>query len=294
MLTLSCLLASSCGPNRAPSAPEIDIEPAMPDTTDDLQLVILEPSVDPDGDVLHYQTRWFQDGVIRERVMGDVVPADRTRAGEYWIAEIWATDGELDSPVAEATVFVFNTAPEATVSIRPDDPDTRENLVVRSRTSDLDGHEVSLEYSWTVDGVETDHSGDTVPSDDTAKHQRWAVEVVPYDGDSWGYATSAEVDIVNTAPGSAGLAIEPSEPIPRVDDLQCVVDQEAPDADGDELDYRLAWRLDGVDFTDAVDGELPGDTVPTQHTRGGQHWECRVWASDDEVEGPPARTAVRL
>jgi len=289
-----CLCAACGGPNKAPSAPEIDIEPAMPHTLDDLQLIITQAAVDPDGDKLLYHTRWFQDGEIRDQVRGDTVPANRTQAGEYWIAELWATDGQLDSSVAEATVFVFNTAPEAMVRIQPDQPDTRDDLEARARASDLDGHAVEFEFIWSVDGADTEHVSASVPAASTAKHELWTVVALPYDGDSWGAGVNAEISIANTTPGAPVVEISPDRPRAGRDDLLCVVDQPGDDPDDDEQSYRVAWQVDGADSEDAIDGEIPGDTIPTEATGRGQNWECRVWAADGEAEGPPGQGSVRV
>ncbi len=293
-LLLAASLLGCGGYNHAPTAPEIDIEPAMPSTLDDLRMVILEHAEDEDGDELFYSTRWYQDGVLRDRVMGDVVPADRTSAGEYWIVELWATDGLLDSPVAEATVYVFNTAPVATVRLQPARPDTRDDLVARVETSDLDAHEVEVGFTWSVDGVPTTIEGDTVAGSETAKGQLWSVEALPYDGDSWGELAVAEVTIDNSQPGTPTVAFVPEQPQVGVDDLLCALQEPVSDPDDDELSYRVALSVDGASFEDTFDTELPGDTVPASATARGQRWECRVWADDGEVEGRAGRASVRL
>ncbi len=285
-------LAAGCGPNQGPSRPEIDIEPAMPDTEDDLRLVITEPSVDPDGDAVFYQTRWFQDGEIRPGVRGDVVPAERTEAGEYWIAELWATDGALESAVAEATVFVFNTAPVASVHITPLQPDTTVALVARAVASDLDGHEVSFGYSWSVDGVASSHSEASVPAEDTARDEVWAVEVLPYDGDSWGEPVSAEITIANSAPTRPVVGFEPDEPMPGREDFSCVLLEEVFDPDGDALEFRVELWVDGELFEEANTTAIEGDTVPAGSTQRGQRGECKLWAGDGDREsrvGDPAQ-----
>lgn len=293
-LVIPWVLAACAGVNHAPSAPEIDIEPAMPHTLDDLRLVITKPAEDPEGDSLLYHTRWFQNGEIRDRVRGDVVPAQRTGAGEYWIAELWASDGLLESPVAEATAYVFNTAPEARVRLRPAGADTRDDLTASASGSDIDGHEVELEYTWSVDGAHTEHLGAVVEAASTAKHQRWAVEVLPYDGDSWGQAVTAELVINNAAPGSPVVGFSPEQPRLGRDDIQCVVLEASEDADGDSLDYRVAWSLDGEPFEETIDTDLVGDTVPGEETGREQRWECRIWADDGETEGPPGRGVLTL
>jgi len=192
---LALLLSACAGPNRVPSAPVIDIEPAMPHTSDDLQLVMLEPAVDGDGDFLVYSNLWYQDGRVRMGATGRTLPAVRTTAGEYWIAEVWANDGALDGPVAAATVYIFNTAPEAEVRLLPPEPSSAVDLVAAVEVQDLDGHEVELEYSWWVDGEPVDLSGYTVPAEWTSGGQTWTVEVAPYDGDSWGVPAEASVAV---------------------------------------------------------------------------------------------------
>ncbi len=292
LMTVGLAWLAACASNQPPGKPEVDIEPPMPDTTDDLRLLIMEHAEDPDGDPLRYATRWYHEGALAPEVKGDTVPSERTTAGEYWIGEIWASDGELEGPVADATIYVFNTAPEAEVRIAPSEPLTRFDLVAVASATDLDGHEVEFGYSWSVDGVATDHQSDTVPASETGKGELWSVEVVPFDGDSWGTPQHAEVEIGNTAPGSPSVAIEPEQPNGSLDDLRCVIEEPAPDQDDDLLDYVMTWRVQGAPFEDTETTENEGDTVPSTATLPLQLWECTVVASDGESEGRPARVSV--
>jgi hypothetical protein len=281
-------------PNRAPSAPEIDLEPPMPYTWDDILLVIEEPSVDADGDRVFYSTRWFRNGEIYPDVHGDTIPAERTEAGEYWIAELWATDGSLESPVAAATVYVFNSPPEARVWIKPAEPGTAQDLQAMVRTEDLDGHEVELHYTWSLDGEATEFVEASLPAEATSKGQLWEVEVESNDGDSWGVPVRAEVSVLNTAPTAPSVAVEPEDARAREDDLQCVLLEAVVDPDGDALDYRVAWTVDGEVFEDVETSVLAGDTVSRWSTAPGQRWVCEMWADDGEGEGAGGRASVIL
>jgi hypothetical protein len=63
------------GCNVAPTAPVITIEPGLPTTGDDLELVFQEEAQDPNGDGLEIRIAWFQDDAERTDLSGTEVDA---------------------------------------------------------------------------------------------------------------------------------------------------------------------------------------------------------------------------
>ena len=93
---------------------------------------------------------------------------------------------------------------------------------------------------------------------------------------------------VNSKPGVPAVHIEPTTPGTN-DDLMVVIDTEAPDADGDTLNYRYTWYADGVLATGEVDATLPADL-----TTKGQTWTVQVQATDGRSVGEAAESSATI
>lgn len=92
--------ASTVVQNAAPSAPVIQVLPAIPVAgRDDLRCAVVTPAEDPDPeDVINYAMTWTVDGAEFTGAgtvtwPGDFVPVDVPRAGETWTCSAQATDG---------------------------------------------------------------------------------------------------------------------------------------------------------------------------------------------------------
>lgn len=96
-----------CNPsNSAPSQPVVEITPTIPGPNDALTCTIKTPGVDPDGDTVSYLYEWQKDGGPVPGQTGATVAATETAACETWTCIAKATDGELQSGQAAASVQV--------------------------------------------------------------------------------------------------------------------------------------------------------------------------------------------
>jgi hypothetical protein len=240
--------------NTLPGAPGVGIAPQSPTTLDDLVVVIRSASVDADGDDVSYAYAWFQDGYPRTDLTGDTVPASETAKGEVWEVQVTPQDGRGAGAASLAAVTVVNTPPALTLAWAADAPSTLNDLLALPTPVDVDGDAVTYTWSWTVDGAATDFVTDAVPADATRRGEEWAVTVTPHDGEAAGEAASIEVEIVNSPPVCHRVSIAPDAPY--VTDA-VVATVEGEDADGDEIAWTYAWRVDG-----AVVQEGDSDTLP--------------------------------
>lgn len=87
---------------------------------------------------------------------------------------------------------------------------------------------------------------------------------------------------VNSKPGVPSVHIEPTS-AGTEDDLEVVIDADAPDADGDSLTYRYTWYVDGEVVTGEVDA-----TLPASLTSRGEEWTVHVQATDGRSVGEAA------
>ncbi|MFM2245302.1 MAG: hypothetical protein RL071_1376 [Pseudomonadota bacterium] len=170
------------------------------------------------------------------------------------------------------------------IQLWPGDATTEDALyvVVAGGAEDPDGDEVTILYVWSRDGeVQPAWTEDLVPPSATTKGERWSVEVSATDGSNVSAGVVAEVIIANAPPEDPEVELRPATPAPG-EALECALRSPSVDPDGDPVIYTVTWQVDGVDFGGAIDGALPGDTVPVRTTQDGEAWTCTITAADAE------------
>jgi hypothetical protein len=298
VLFLTALLACSdevdSSENSLPTVTSAAISPS-PAYVGDTLTCIYQGFRDGDGDSDNCRIEWLINGLgaaTGQTLAGGFVAGDTV---ECWVIP---NDGTEDGEPTIDSLVIQNSLPElAALVLTPLDPDTDDVLTaIPAGPSDPDGQEVSLRYTWTVDGEALDHEGDSL---DGAvwfdKGQVIGVSATPSDGEAEGAAVFAETAVVvNSPPTAPGVDITPAQPLAGEDALRCVVEVEAEDPDGDALDYRFEWTVDGALYEGAAETVYPGDTVPASATATGQRWVCTAWADDGEDGGASDAAAVTL
>ncbi len=274
-LPLSLFLAC----NAPPSAPKVSIGPISPHTEDDLVAIIDGDSDDDQGNKVSYSYAWKQDGLPRNDITGDTVPASETAKGQVWAVSVTPNDGKVDGPAGRASTTIVNSLPVVDVTLSPEVPTTLDDLVVIPEATDADGDPVTFSFSWTLDGGRTDVDVDTISADQTAHGQRWAVTVTPNDSEKDGTPVTAEVEIADAAPVMLAVSIVPAEPY-VLDDLVATV--EASDADGDAITFQYAWFVDGSLVQSGV-----SDTLAAGSFAKHQRVTVEVTPKDGFIDGEP-------
>lgn len=257
---------------------------------------------------------WLVDGVA---VCGDLTPendgvttcsATATEPAVEVVLEVRDPDGAA----ARESVSLWvqqdgaddGAAPTvSTVSIGPSPATTVDVLAAEATWSDADGDALNVQWEWFVDGLLV-ASGAEPTLDGGApgtfdKHQSVYAVVTVDDGAHSVTGTSPTVEIVNTAPTTPSATIVPSFPRPG-DALVCGVATAADDLDGDLLQYRVSWEVDGVAFGggDPLAGPTtsvwPDDTVPGEWVDSGQTWTCWLTPNDSEDDGPAGIASVSV
>lgn len=262
----------------------VSLSPEAPCTTDPLVATVTggQPSA----------FTWTVDG-RPSPVDGAVISPDLTARDQTWAVEV-AVDG-AEAP-STAQVTVRSCPPEVrSVRVLPAAPRVVDVLVAEVEAVDPDGDPIAYDYAWFVDGalvVGQDRSA--LPAGIARKHQAVAVEVTPRDdGASGDAARSPEVVVLNSPPSAPAIAISPDAPF-APDPLTCAITAPSTDDDGDPIAYTLAWTVDGAAFTGALDGALPGDTVPASATEAGQGWTCGVTAFDGDERSAMVEASVEV
>jgi len=281
--------------NSAPPAPTVSLLPARPRRPDGLQAVVTQPP-DADGDPLTLRFVWTRDG---QKV--DVAPDQSQiargvpRKGQRWAVEVFAADGEAESPPARAEVVIGDSAPgPVAVSLCENaaggtvPTGTVPEVRVTQPAADADGDNVTYRTEWTVDGrAVPSASGQTRLGTPPGKHDVVRVTVTPWDGELAGPPSGAECVFRNTPPTPPTVALEPAEPSAPTG-VTVSVRKASTDLDGDPVSYRYAWTRNGVPAA------FEGANLPPQTLRHGEVWRVVVTPWDGEQEGEPVALTVTV
>ena len=243
--------------NNPPGPATIALSPAQPLTTDDLEVVFLSESAEPNSkDTVSYDTFWYVDGAMRSDLTGMSVAAAETAKGEVWKVIVTPTDGELDGPPVASEVVIGNTPPLAEVSVDNEAPLSDEDVTATATGTDADGDDLEFAYTWTVEGdTEQLVEGATLLALETVKGQVWTVAAIAKDGESESEPATASVSIENALPVVESVAIDPSDP---TESSTLTAQVSATDADADPVGLQYAWWVGGVEVQSGTDSTLTG------------------------------------
>jgi hypothetical protein len=282
--------------NSAPSAPIVSLIPSSPTTTDQIDINILTPSVDPDvGDAIQLYYTWTKNSAATPYT-GDAIPSSETAKGEIWTVFIlacddYAIDTRCASTEATASVTVINSAPMLTsVILDPTSPTSLEDISSsQSGGYDADGDYITYSIKWyhdQMDGngfvIDPTEVSPTFPYTKTKRGDFVKAEYTPIDipdGASGSPVQSAHATVVNSPPSQPTAYITPSSP-DEGEDLVCNFSGSS-DADGDPVIYDIAWFEASLGQSAVITA-----TLPTINTTLGEQWHCEVTPNDPLVSGP--------
>ena len=284
--------------NSEPVLSNLSISPTAPQVGD-IVSCLLQAS-DIDDDVLSVSYSWKNVGT------GDVLgSADSIQLSQGMIArddilrctvEVSDQYGGVVNDYVQETVA--NSQPQIdSLSVSPSVVYASTDAEAIAVASDADGDAIALSYAWFVNGSvvqQTDLS--ILDAGFYTRGDILSVEVTPSDPVGPGVSQSYGPFTVQNSPPSAPVVyIEPQEPIVEFDDLQCVVDEESEDADGDNVTYSIVWTVDGVLYTGpTLNGSLNGDTVVYSETLGYEDWSCSVLPNDGIDTGSAGTDTVTV
>jgi hypothetical protein len=258
-------------------------------------------TTDDDGDAITLSYEWTVNGVTVLSGPDFNALSDAYFAkGDLIATTVTPSDGaDAGLPATSPSVTVLNSLPVVdSVLLSPSEVYTDTTISAVATATDADGDGVTLHHAWSS-SAGTDLSGETASTlqGTTAfsKGETLTVTVTPVetaDPSAIGAASGASVPVLNTPPGAPFLLITPEIPKGGIDNLVCLVDTAAPDADADSITYAFSWEVGGTPFTGAGTTILSGDTVPAADTASGESWTCTVTPSDDEEAGTPATATV--
>jgi len=287
--------------NTPPEPPRIALSPRHPRGGQPIELQVLQPARDVDGDAVRLAIGWLREGKPAG-LSGETLPPAAYHKHERVRVVVTPHDGQEAGVPATDEVLVENALPTAPVLAFGDRPTVAAPLRVAVRTpaSDPDGDALKYRYRWLRNGSPVLILGAGVPGDSMwttanevpvnllAKGHAWEVEAQAFDGEAYGPAGRASVTIANAPPPAPRVQFEPAAPR-RIDGLRVLVDQPR-DPDGDHVVHRFVWTRNGQRV------DLPPDQVqiPRGVPRKGERWAVEVVALDGEAESPVARVEVAI
>lgn len=251
--TPACSIERAVTVNTPPTASSIVFTPSEPTTED--TVTVAATTADADGDDVTLSILWT--GPEGNTLDGQLTPIN-TSVGEVWTVSVTPRDALDAGEPQTASVTIANTAPSApTVAISP--VPARVGAPILCAVTDLEdldvdtAQELSVAWSWTVDGVDAGVDTALVPGGSAAAGEVWACTAVVSDGVDSSPPGSAEA----TAVGALSVPAAPVAlgSLARIDgyrDGQAVGAERsvaAPgDMDGDGLADFLAFANDGALF----------------------------------------------
>jgi hypothetical protein len=190
----------------------------------------------------------------------------------------------MSAPAAAAPAAANQPPQVERLALDPHETRAGEDVVARVQAVDPDGDAVELQYVWTLDGRRIVERGASLKvPEGTRKGAAIEVEVTAHDGRVAGAPRSAAARVSNRAPELLGVRIEPAEGVKVGTELVAVAD--GRDADGDPVDFRFSWRVNGRPV------EAQGPRFSTEGLKRGDRVQARALATDGESETPPLDSA---
>ncbi len=185
-----------------------------------------------------------------------------------------------------------NAAPSgAAIAVEPAAPvdDDVLTCTIVTEAVDPNGDAVTYGFAWSVDGADAGLATATVAASLTSGGQTWTCTVTPTDGTLDGSPTtaSATIAIGNQTPSAPTVSISPTSPTDD-DVLNCIIENESVDPEGDSVTYGYGWEVDGAD------AGLTTTTVAASLTSVGQTWSCRVTGSDGVATSAAGTASVTI
>ncbi len=279
--------------NSSASAPTVKIVPFRPGTNDDLTVAIVKPAGDPDGDVLRYEVLWRREPepYAGSHARSLRLPAKATKKGERWLAGVTPADGEDRGNPATTEVTIGNTPPgPPVVEAENPRPKTTEDLVLRvlKFPKDPDGDEVTVEIVW-YQGKKPVARGRAMwrlEAAKTRKGKRYRAALTPSDGSATGPSVSQWFKVQNTSPSKCAVAL-PYKPRTG-NDLQVRLTEKPADPDGDPIEMRYRWYLNGKP---EEPGQRP-EKMEGKRVVRGQRWTVVATPYDGETTGPSCEASA--
>lgn len=201
-------------------------------------------------------------------------PRSQTRAEAHpqgWDAE----DAQRQGWGAADAQRASNRSPQIVgVALQPAQPVAGDLVTAVVDARDEDGDVLRFGYAWRVAGRPMPGDGRTFRLGDVEKGDPVQVTVTASDGRAESAPVSTALAVANRPPTLTGVALEPLGEVNVSNDV--VARPQAIDPDGDPVEYRYAWMVNGRPVLER------GPRLEAKRFRRGDEIRVRVTASDGE------------
>lgn len=297
--------------NLPPFSPIVDLQPSAPDTSDDLEAIIVADSIDPDEDDVTLSYLWYKNDVLQEDLTEAIVSSDLTNRGDIWTVAVISNDGSLSSADTRRSVTIRNTFPVIDSAVlewvdaelnpiadatAPGDEEilrlsdhVDQNIMVTVTGSDFDPNdELTYHYEWIVDGETTENTENILYYSDMARGQDWLLRVTVNDGLSDSEAREFSFDFYNGIPEITEVIVSPAEPVVG-ESITC--EAMVSDEEDDEVTVSYSWAITTGEGEDAIVQEATGDSLDTRGYASGSTIVCTAVANDGMDDSLPVESA---
>ncbi len=282
--------------NSPPEAPVVQITPGILRAHDDVSVTVQQAAVDADLDRIEYSYQWqckekpYDQPAARQ----PLIPASDTLKGEHWSVTVTPRDAEATGKPARAEIRIGNSPPEPPVVKAVNQrPRTTEDLALEilQPASDPDADKVMVEVIWLEDGQREISRGRDqwrLPAGKTRKHKRYLAKMIPSDGTDTGRVVEQWFEVQNSPPGECQVVIKPTQP-QTGETLSALVTKPSVDADGDTVQMRYYWTVDGRPLGSS---SARADQIDGREVKRGQRWTVLAVPFDGEAEGPACEASA--
>jgi len=221
--SVACEVGTTLNLNYPPTVSEVTLSPSSPAVQDDVTYSWV--GSDNEDDPVSVSNLWV--GPDGQELVGDTLTSIQTQTGEQWSLVVFPRDSFDDGPLHSTELLIGNTPPtDAEVTISPDPGRSAAHL--RCATSDLSGldpdsgQELSVGWSWTVDGADAGVSGDTVSPDLISADEVWTCTAVISDGQDSSPGASASTTVIAALSSPADLNLDDEGGIEGVSGAQYI------------------------------------------------------------------------
>ena len=204
---VACEATATFTVNSPPVIDSLTFAPEAPMTGQDVTYAAV--TTDADGDEVTVSNSWV--GPAGQELVGDTLTSIQTLVDEVWTLTAVPRDGYDTGATFTTELTIANTPPTApTVAISPVPGRTNAALVcavLDLDDLDPDGQELSVSWSWTVDGGDAGVAEDTVDAALISAGETWECAAVVNDGADDSPAGTASTTVVDslTVPGTLAL-----------------------------------------------------------------------------------------
>jgi hypothetical protein len=287
--------------NRAPSFSTPALISSVNGHFSDSTLSCTVTANDTDGDSVTYSYEWRNE--TQETVIGNFFSVTLNSAivsvNDELSCNVTVTDSSGVAVSTTDTITIQDSSPtfSSAPAITPNSG-VKTNSVLSCDASAIDrtGNPVTVSYAWRnlTQGVNLSNAA-SLDLGTTSVQPNDEVSCVVTATDDQGEVVLdvASVAVENTAPAGLLSSLSPSDPI-EGEDVVCVIDTAATDADGQGVSYQFEWVVNEASFSGPfLETTHTGDTLSGDMTVEGDRVECIITATDG-IDGLSSSSVVTI